>query len=205
MDLYKKYKLLTIRSKFLKQSLEITNQIFDKATVDFMAEMAAKMHRDAPSEETRTKQGEEPDSKVYHGQADYSEGEISPTTKEDKNENLRKVFKKIALKIHPDKLVGKSEFEKEYKNILFEKARQSFEVNDYHGILEVAEELNIEFPPPTQDQIEMLKETNGNLEREINVIKKSIVWNWYHGDEQAKNLLMEKYIEAVKRNNSSGT
>ena len=204
MDLYKKYKLLTIRSKFLKQSLEVTSQIFDKATIDFMAEVSKQTHQKTSKDNTT--KGETPvDSKVYHGETDYSDGDISPSSKEHKNENLRKVFKKIAIKIHPDKLVGKSEFEREYKNILFEKARQSFEINDYHGILEVAEELNIEFPPPTQDQIEMLKQTNSDLEIEINVIKKSIVWNWYHGDEQAKDLLMKKYIEAVKKSNSSGS
>ena len=202
MDLHKKYKLLTIRSKFLKQSLEITNQIFDKATSEFMAKISQKAVNNVENKNSTNQKPPEIDPTVYHG-TDNSFADRTPTTKEEKNENLKKVFKKIAIKIHPDKLEGKSEFEKEYKSTLFEKARQSFEVDDYHGILEVAEELNIDFPPPTQDQIEMLKKTNQSLEMEIDTIKKSIVWNWYHGDDQVKNLLMDKYVEAVKRSNST--
>ena len=108
------------------------------------------------------------------------------------------MFKKIALKTHPDKLLSSSEFERKYKEALFEKARDSFEKNDYYGIVQVAEELGIEPPPPTEKQIALMKERNSILEKKINEIKNSAVWNWYHGDEEVREIVMDKYIEKLK-------
>lgn len=201
MEIQKKYKLLVIRAKFLKQSLEITNEIFDLATSEFMAEVSSRTIIESPPPPPPTESQPE---KVYHG-SQNSEDDILPIEKEQKDNNLKTVFRKIATQVHPDKLSNKSEFEKEYKNILFEKARLSFETNDYHGIVEVAEELGIKPPPPTQQQVEMMKTTNNRMEKEINTIKNSIVWNWYHGADDARSLLLGKYIEAIRKNNDSRT
>ena len=69
-------------------------------------------------------------------------------------------------------------------------------------MIEVAEQLNIDLPPPTQEQIELMKQTNKNLEKQIDVLKRSVVWGWYHADEEAeKEKIMDKYIDYLEKNN----
>jgi len=199
VEIQKKYKLLAIRAKFLKQSLGVSNEIFDIATAEFLTAVTKETVQVTP-QQPEPKQADQP-GQIYHGDSS-TDTPFVLSEKEEKDENLKAVFRKIATQAHPDKLSNKSDFEKEYKNILFEKARLSFETNDYHGILEVAEELGIDPPPPTQQQIEAMKKINNKMEKEINVIKSSVVWNWYHADEDAKKLLLEKYIEHLRKNNT---
>lgn len=125
--------------------------------------------------------------------------EIIEAKKEKKDQNLKDVFKKIASQIHPDKLQNFPEFEKDYKKSLFEKARMALETNDYYGIVEVAEELGIESPPPNKEQIELMKKTNQGLENKIKEIQNSVLWSWYYADDEAKKLLMSKYIERLQK------
>ena len=203
MEVKGKYRLLVVRTKYLKNSLEITNEIFDDAYKDFTEELkvftgASKKN---PEEKEEPQKQKEKAGPKFNG--DQS-GERVEVKKEKKDTNLKSVFKKIAREIHPDKLASKPEFEREYKEALFEKARISLENNDYYGIVEVAEELGIEAPEPTQEQIELMKNTNQKLEGEINEIKNSIVWSWYHSDGDQKFELMERYIDHLKKKHNIG-
>jgi len=157
---------------------------------------------DKPKQEKQKTQSPPEQSNSSSGQDD---GERIEIEKEEKDQNLKQVFKKIALKTHPDKLLSSSEFERKYKEALFEKARDSFDNNDYYGIVQVAEELGIEPPPPTKGQIQMMKERNSILEKKINEIKNSAVWNWYHGDEEVREIVMDKYIEKLKEMRNART
>jgi hypothetical protein len=176
-----KYKLLMIRTKYLKNTLTLSEDIFQKAYVEFMGELSSKLNSQ------RAKKENQDDDKRIEAE------------KEEKDENLKQVFKKIAREIHPDKLENIPEFEKKYKQVLFEKARTALEENDYYAIVEVAEELGIEPPPPTKKQIEMMKQTNGKLENEIKKIEDSLIWGWYHGEEDKRKELMERYIEYLEK------
>ena len=75
----------------------------------------------------------------------------------------------------------------------------ALETNDYYGIVEVAEELGIDPPPPNRDQIELMKKTNKDLENKIKEIQNSVLWNWYYADDEARKLLMSKYIERLQK------
>ena len=101
--------------------------------------------------------------------------------------------------MHPDKLGGLPEFERKYKESLFDKARTALEENDYYAIVEVSEELGIEPPEPTQEQINTMKKMNSTLEKEIQKIEKSLVWTWYHSEDDKKKKLMENYIGYLEK------
>ena len=206
MEVKGKYRLLVVRTKFLKESLQITNEIFEEAYKLFTEDLkeftgANKVKEEEKQEEKSQDQKTSPPGEYHNGETD---GERVEVKKEEKDSNLKQVFKKIARLIHPDKLASKPEFEREYKGALFEKARISLENNDYYGIVEVAEELGIEPPEPTQDQIDLMKETNQKLEGEIDEIKGSIIWSWYHGNGDQRFELMEKYVEHLKKKHNIG-
>jgi len=201
MEVGGKYKLLMIRTKYLKNALKLSKEIMQKAYVSFMSELDHKVNSSKRPTEKNKKQDKEKkqvSSDVSTEQRVEPEPDIE-VQKDVKDENLKQVFREIAKQIHPDKLGALPDFEKKYKETLFNKARMALQENDYYAIVEVAEEIGIEPPEPTQEQIEIMKKTNNRLEIEISKIEESLVWAWYHGDEEKKKTLMEKYIGYLER------
>ena len=182
----------------------MTNKIADKAQPLFARELSKKLGYPEETKKleekktTQQKPNQQPKSEQLSS-ASETEKEIIEAKKEEKDENLKGVFKKIASKIHPDKLENLSEFERDYKKSLFEKARMALDTNDYYGIVEVAEQLGIDPPPPTRKQIELMKKTNQELENKVNEIQNSVLWKWYYADEEAREFLMSKYIEKLQQ------
>jgi hypothetical protein len=193
-----KYQLIVMRTKYLKNTLELSNKIAEQAHQLFLKYLNERMGIEPPKQEEKEEQNSEVSTQNTFDQEELKKDPIDPEAtneksedrieakKEEKDGNLKKVFRQIASKIHPDKLERFSDFEKNLKSKLFEKARTAFQKNDYYGIVEVAEELNIDLPPPTQDQIELMKKTNKEIEKKINVLKKSVVWKWHHAEEESE-------------------
>jgi len=201
-----KYELLIIRNKYLKNALNLTEKIANKAQPLFAEALSTKMgqpnkeeSKQAEQKQKEQTQQESPRESPPPQNETEDSSEIIEAKKEKKDENLKQVFKKIASKVHPDKLQNLSKFEKDYKTSLFEKARMSLQENDYYGIVEVAEELDIEPPPPTRKQIDLMKNKNQELEQKIKELEDSVLWNWYHGDEETKELLISKYVDRLKK------
>ena len=191
-----------VRAKYLKNALQITKDIFQKAYVSFMSEFNEKLNSTKrPSskvkKEQKQKNNKEQGISTEKNVEDNQEN-VKPAEKQ-KDENLRLAFKRIAKEIHPDKLSGLPEFEREYKEALFNKARMALEENDYYAIVEVSEELGLEPPEPNQEQIEIIKKSNSVLEVEIKKMEESLIWAWYHSDEDKKKNLMEKYIGYLEK------
>ena len=63
----------------------------------------------------------------------------------------------------------------------------------------MSEELGIEPPEPTHEQIATMKKMNSALEKEVKKIEESLVWVWYHSDENKRTKLMENYIEHIEK------
>jgi len=202
LELEGKYELLIIRNKYLKTSLETIEKITNTAQVLFSKSLSKNLGYPEETNNNSAPATTE-NNKTKHNQKQTEETNQSEETieakKEKKDQNLKGVFKKIASQIHPDKLQNLSEFERDYKKSLFEKARMALEANDYYDIVEVAEELGIVPPPPNKDQIELMKKTNQGLENKIKEIQNSVLWNWYYADDEARKLLMSKYIERLQK------
>ena len=206
METQDKYELIIIRTKYLKNTLKLTSKIAEQAHQMFTKYLNIKMGTEKrQSRETNHENQEHQIQKNIKQTKQHKEEpeERVEFQREEKDKNLKKVFRKVALQIHPDKLTGKSQFEKQIKKTLFEKAREALQKNDYYGMIEVAEELGIDIPAPTQEQIELMKVTNKNLEKQIDVLKRSVVWGWYHADQEIeKEKIMDRYIDYLKKNNT---
>ena len=190
------------QAKYLKNALQITKDIFQKAYVSFMSEFNEKLNSTKRPSSKVKKEQKQKDNKEQgistEKNVEDNQENVKPAEKQ-KDENLRLAFKRIAKEIHPDKLSGLPEFEREYKETLFNKARMALEENDYYAIVEVSEELGLEPPEPNQEQIEIIKKSNSVLEVEIKKMEESLIWAWYHSDEDKKKNLMEKYIGYLEK------
>ena len=88
--------------------------------------------------------------------------------------------------------------EKKEKEMLFKKAQKAAEELRYFDLIEVAERLSVEPPPPTQEGLDMLKEDIKSLNEKIKSYKKTFAWIWYHEGEKSKKIqIMSKYIERI--------
>tara|TARA_R100001509_G_scaffold159030_1_gene124918 strand:+ start:713 stop:1333 length:621 start_codon:yes stop_codon:yes gene_type:complete len=201
MEIGGKYKLIMIRTKYLKNSLKISKDILQKAYVDFMSQLNHEVNstKRPSTKEQEKKKAEINQEKELSTEKPLEDQQDIEIKKEEKDENLKQAFKKIAIAVHPDKLGGLPEFERKYKESLFDKARMALEENDYYAIVEVSEELGIEPPEPTQQQINTMKKMNSTLEKEIQKIEKSLVWTWYHSEDDKKKKLMENYIGYLEK------
>ena len=162
-----KYELLIIRNKYLKTSLQTIDKIMNTAQSLFSKSLSKELGypEDTNKNTTPVIKNNKTKQNQKQTEAINQPEQTVEAKKEKKDQNLKGVFKKIASQIHPDKLQNLAEFEREYKKSLFEKARMALETNDYYGIVEVAEELGIDPPPPNRDQIELMKKTNKDLDK----------------------------------------
>ena len=67
------------------------------------------------------------------------------------------------------------------------------------SLIEVAEELDIEVPPPGEEHVNNLISTRLRLKQEIMIMKKTYVWAWYFEEnEKTKEGVIEKYLKHVQ-------
>ncbi len=99
---------------------------------------------------------------------------------EDKD--LRDLFKKIALKTHPDKLLDKDEEEVEHLTELYKDAASAAEVGDGMALLEIAYELGIPVKIDPEKEAEWLKKKIEMLKEIVSEMKNTAEWIWSHSD-----------------------
>ena len=197
-----KVKFLTTRINSLKKELVLAKDIFNDAHSEI-----EKMFTDKyfPEKATQKPQTKDITTESQQPQQEESEFTEEPTehenTKEDpesspgqpKSSELKKMYKTIARKTHPDTCQDASEFEKERKAFLFNLAKQAYEENDFSGLIEVYKELDIELPDlPDNAVIEMEQQVIA-LQNEIHGLHSTYVWSWAFASspEQQDNLLKE--------------
>ena len=200
MDIDKKFKLLTAEVKFLKKELELVEDIIKEAQPAFNKEVLERLSLDGEIESNSNCEVASPEEKKKNSK---SLPVVEDNLRKDAPTDQKKLFKKIALRTHPDKLSDKSEFEKKFKANLFEKAHKAINEDDYHSLVEIAESLNLDIPPPSKEHIQNLKKNQAKLKKRITTFKGSFLWAWYfEEDREKKDRIVDRYVEHVRRNNS---
>ena len=123
--------------------------------------------------------------------------EIIPKPEQQRHKNERKkprklvndVFKKLSTKLHPDKGGDKK---------LFQKANEAKENNNLSELLDIANEVNMKIEDDVT-MIPILTEKNMIVESQIEMIDKSLAWQWYHFDEDEKKNAFPVFIEILKK------
>jgi hypothetical protein len=108
---------------------------------------------------------------------------------EDKD--LRDLFKKIALKTHPDKLLDKDEEEIEHLTELYKDAASAAEVGDGMALLEIAYELGIPVKIDPEKEVEWLNKKIEMLKETVSEMKNTAEWIWSHSDGSERDRVEE--------------
>lgn len=113
-------------------------------------------------------------------------------------EDGRKIFKKIATKIHPDKLHHKKDNHKKQKELdMYSSAINALENNDLVILFEIADQLGLKFEL-TEDIIKQTEEKIENIKKEIENIEKTFAWKWFFSDnESTKQRILNKLFRIL--------
>ena len=119
---------------------------------------------------------------------------------------VKKLFRKIALKSHPDRLMGMSEQEIKEKKSLYQKAAAAFEEGDLITLSEIANKLKIEKPEFSTVNFKELESKIKSLKKEIDRIQSTLIWKWYFvEDTKVKDKILEKLFEFVNEKENANS
>lgn len=110
-------------------------------------------------------------------------------------EDVNVVFKKIAQKTHPDKLVKEDTSSSTYKEKvdMYKEALGSVENRDWSRVMEIAMELGIDVSNVKNDDSEYLNESIKALTDKIKELQNTYAWIWYHAEnkENVKQMILQ--------------
>lgn len=122
---------------------------------------------------------------------------FSSTSKENetpKNDTLKKLYRKIATKTHPDKVQVK------FLNDLYIKAKNAYNKNDLFTIYLICNDLDIEYDFP-QEEFSNFKLTIKNMKNQNMFIEQTYLWAWANEENEGiRNSILLHYISNTYSN-----
>jgi hypothetical protein len=115
------------------------------------------------------------------------------------HESFSKLFKKIALKLHPDR-IDKSlpEDEKEMRASLFQKANQALEDKKYYLLLDYADRYNITTPKNYDQQIRWMKRESEKVVNTVDSQKNTYNFSFSQAEtEEEREEIIKKFLYQV--------
>jgi hypothetical protein len=211
----KKMKFLAVKLSSLKGELRISKEILQSAGAE-----AEKMYKekyfpekrvgeDNPPEESEIQEFSEkeqkPENKNSNPNLEESEqpdSEITPSNSHNPDSEVKKLFRKISVKIHPDKLEELEDgFEKDKKLKLYTRARSAYADNDLIILADVAMEIGLELPEITETTLKKAEKQIYNIKKELNDIESTLVWKWFFTESlEDKDKILKRLFEIMYAN-----
>ena len=109
--------------------------------------------------------------------------------------DVNTVFKKIAQKTHPDKLINEDTSSSTYKEKvdMYKEALGSVENRDWSRVIEIAMELGIDVSDVKNDDSDYLNESIKALTSKTKELQNTYAWIWYHAEnkENVKQMILQ--------------
>ncbi len=161
-------------------------------------EMVKRMQQEAEKEEEEIGGVPAQSDKLTMEEEDEEDAEETDEEEDDdKNKKLKKLFYKIADLTHPDKAQARGDSKKETKRLeaLFRKAKSAYNDLNWYVLYCIAIDLDLPVEDPTDETLEWLEEDIRLTMGKISEIATLIVWVWYTGDTNRKNMALASYLQ----------
>lgn len=196
----KKIRFLTVKLGALKDELDLAKEIFQNAETEIEEIFRDKYFPERPTEKEESRQlsterAEEPRIEFTEAPPDPLAEDSESASNLNKDPSLRKMFKSIATKTHPDLLNEESELEKERKSNLFIAAKQAYEDEDFSNLIRISKELGIDLPELPPEVIHKMEQEVIAINKELTMIHSTYVWQWVFSPnkEQRDHTLQELF------------
>lgn len=200
----RKLHLLAVKLHSLKEELKVSKEILIDAAAEVDKMFQEKYFPEKPSNKEESPK-------------DLSDGALS-TKKEQANKfsdpekdskqppdlETKKLFRKIALEIHPDRLVGLPDgAEKNKKKQLFQKSMDALEDNDLIILVSIAIELGIDPPEVSEERLLEAENKIITIKKELQEIESKYVWHWFFCScLKKKNEILQKIFDIMYKQRS---
>jgi hypothetical protein len=196
--LEKKYKKQFLELKYLYAELEYYEDVLKEAQknfkVSFYERATEKSLNVKKPEEKKDTDIQSTDIGIYI----EDKIKIKENLTNNKNEDLSKLYKKIASITHPD-TISKNEKEELRKKRLeqFLEAQEAYRNRNWYVLSMIAMDLGLELPKPNKEQIKWLDDEAKRIRERIDFIKTTYAWVWYNEEDDKKNNIMDRYLSLV--------
>lgn len=116
--------------------------------------------------------------------------ESDPLNFEDKQ--FKKLFRKLAIKCHPDKIQDASEREAKFLKKCYEDINLANDTYDWGLLLKVALELEVEIEDIDPDKFDNIQNSIQNLKTKIQKYEESMAYKWYTLNDHD---IKQKYLQ----------
>jgi hypothetical protein len=189
MSVIKKFKKEMIRNSYLELEKEDVNEICEKNN-QLIKEMVEKEFREyydiifppEPVIEPESDIGEQTST-----EEDQLDTDAAPDPESDEDKQLKKLYRQISLKTHPDKNDGIYKEE-------FMQAKSAYEKKNLSKLLKLASLLGCDLPEMSEEMTNRLEEENNIIDKSITQQKNTTAWAWENlkNDDEKRTLI--KYI-----------
>ena len=137
-----------------------------------------------------------------HQQQNYSlppKEEVIEEEPEEKDEDLNKLYKKIASITHPDVIPAGEKLELKEKRIQqFIEAQTAYKEKNWYKLCQIAIALGLETPEPKKKHIKWMEDEGIRIRKRIDHIKSTYAWVWYNEEQENRKMnLMKHYFQAL--------
>ena len=192
-------KILAMKLSSLRAELETSRDAANSASLEIDRLYYEKYKPEKQKQE---------DQKPEPTRAPNNDLERHPSQDVELNPDTKSAFRKIALKIHPDKLETFPEGpEKENKKSLYQKAIKAAEEGDLITLASISIDLGIDCPEVSDEHIKKANNEISAIKEKIKHIESTYVWQWlFCTDRDKKKQLLEKMFELIyERNKNKNT
>ena len=103
----------------------------------------------------------------------------------DRDPMFKNLFRKIVGKCHPDRVSGTTEYVSNFRE-MYEEAIRANEDYDWASLIILAGKLEIELSEDYAEKLDEVEQSAKKLQEEMDRIKGSIAWQWYHTPDESK-------------------
>ena len=179
------FKRMLKRYESSLEDLEYLKEMASEINSDFNSALAAKQRQDLFENDQVKEMAEEEDE----------EEKESP----NRDPLFKKLFRKIVVKCHPDRMDPDLSIKQQAEYIdLYDLANKANDSDNMAMLITVAIKLEIELSEEYYEHVHKIEEESKRIEEEIEGIQGSIAWQWYHAEEDAKDLMLDQYIKHME-------
>ena len=145
---------------------------------------------------------EEEDNSYERYETPSEEQQELQSEPEEKDEDLYKLYKKIASLTHPDVIPISEKEELKQKRIQqFIEVQEAYKQKNWYKLCQIAISLGLEVPEPKKQHLKWMESEGVRIRNRIEHIKSTFAWVWYNEEDDKKDLVMRNYFRAIDPKN----